>query len=356
MKTLNLLLLSIMLFVNCSSVSKEADTTHQDNTKPVDFTGKLLLSNDQGNTWASLDTYISKDMNIISLFAEGETLSLGSENGLIHNIDLESPKMATTENVMTVVINKNPVKENWVSEIFTLSSGHYTHVYGEGLFRKDSGSALWQPIIIPEGIHGISKMTEDTQRNIYLACQYGVYKTMDQCKTWNRVFTLGFANDIIFHNETLWIVGNHGIHQSNDQGKTWSNVSNVQNMLDWHNNDSNSIRIFENENKLFVLKRNVENSMMQADTGCALIFSDDNGKTWKHHELDKYLKSQNGVRNVFFQQGKYYYTTKNALMKSEDQGVTWKNILNVPDTENNMSFRVLIAGDKLIVSKENFGC
>jgi photosystem II stability/assembly factor-like uncharacterized protein len=355
MKTLNLLLLTIMLFVNCSSVNKESDS-NQGDTKPVDFTGKLLLSDDQGNSWTSLDPYISKDMNIISLFAEGETLSMGSENGIIQNIDLTALKMSSTQNVMTALINKNPVKENWVSDIFALTSGHYTHVFGEGLFRKESGSKLWQPIFIPEGIHGISKMTEDTQGNIYLACQYGVYKTMDQCKTWDRVFTLGYANDIIFHNETLWMVGINGVHNSSDAGKTWSKVTNIQNLLDWHSHDSNVIRLFENENNIYILKRNVENGMMNADTGGALIYSDDNGKTWKNHQIELHLKAQNDIQNVFFQKENWYYTTKNNLMKSEDKGVTWKNMLHIPLTEKNMSFRVLIAGDKLIVSKQNFGC
>ena len=156
MKTLNLLLLSIILFINCSTVNKENENS-QNASKPIEFTGKLMVSSDQGATWSNLDEYMPKDLNIISVYADEDVLSLGSENGLIQNIDLASPTMATTENVMAAVFNKTPVQQNWVSEIFPLSSGHYTHVYGEGLFRKKAGSKFWEPLNIPEGINGVSK-------------------------------------------------------------------------------------------------------------------------------------------------------------------------------------------------------
>ena len=43
-------------------------------------------------------------------------------------------------------------------------------------------------------------------------------------------------------------------------------------------------------------------------------------------------------------------------MRSDDNGLTWKNILHIVDKEPNMSFRYIIAGDRLILAKSDFGC
>lgn len=354
MKTFFSFLILAIMFLNCGSTNSDNET-NANSDKPYNFDGRVIVSADQGKTWQPLDNLLPQKMDILSVNSDAKTLFIGTEKGDIAKIDLQSQKSLGVENVMNAMPGKTPITENRVFGIFSAGSGQYAFVNGEGLFRKNEGSDLWRPVNTPEGVHGISKVVEDARGSIYVACQYGLYRSDDNCKTWDRIFKYGYVNNVILHNGSLWVIGINGIHQSADGGKTWSTSENIQKKTGLLSNDDNSVHMFENNNVLHVFKRNTS-TMLNPGPGLAFLYSEDNGTTWKNHPAEKYMKNQTGILDVFLIQNSIYYSTKNCLMRSDDNGVTWKKAIIVPENDRIMSFRVITAGGMMVVVREDNGC
>lgn len=356
MKMFYSILLSTILFFNCASGDRQEEITTKE-VKPYNFKDQVIISDNQGETWNSMDGYLPKDLKIMSLSSDQNNLFIGTEKAEIYKINMSSSANAEQENLMTALINQKPIDENWVSDMFSCSSGLYSHVYGIGLLRKQNNAGYWQPVTTPEGVHGISKIVEDSKGNLFMATQFGVYSSDDKGKSWDRKFQYGFANNILIHNNALMVIGINGIHMSDDEGKSWSPIKSLQDKIGMQSNDDNSVQMFKEGNTLYVFKRMSSTpSFMSTEPGNMLVYSDDNGKTWANHPAESVLKNKQGIQSVFIHKNKLYYDTKNSLMRSDDNGLTWKNILNITDKEPNMSFRYIISGDRLILAKTNFGC
>lgn len=349
-------LLSTFFFFNCASGDRQEEITTKA-TKPYSFKDQVIVSDDQGETWNSLDVYLPKDLKILSLSSDQNNLFVGTEKAEIYKINMLSSANAEQENLMTALINQKPIDENRVYGMFSCASGLYSHVYGIGLLRKQNNAGYWQPLTTPEGVHGISKIVEDSKGNLFMATQFGVYRSDDKGKSWDRKFQYGFANNILIHNNALMVTGINGIHQSDDEGKSWSPIKSLQNQIGLHNNNDNSVQMFKEGNTLYVLKRmSSAPSFMSTEPGNMLVYSNDNGKTWVNHPAESVLKNKQGIQSVFIHKNKLYYTTNNSLMRSDDNGLTWKNILHIADKKPNLSFRYISAGDRLILAKSDFGC
>lgn len=354
MKMFSSIFFTLLLCLKCGSAVTDQESTAK-GIQPYQFTGRLIVSDDQGQTWEAYDSYLPKYLKIISYCSDSKTLNIGTENAQLLHISYDRPADNKAENVMSAMLNKAPIKENGINGIYACPSGKYIHVFGGGLFRKSQGDEYWKPISTPDGVHEVNKIIEDESGHLYLACQFGVFKSADKGLSWDRVFKYGFANDIILHEGVIWVVGIQGIHRSVDGGKTWTQVKELQDKLGFQSNDDNAIHLISNDKMLYVFKRD-NKTLMNPGNKCSFLYSEDDGQTWSNHVAEAYLHQQTGVENVFFFKDKLYFSTKNNLLQSSDEGKTWKNMLQMPDGEKKMTFRVYPAGDKLIIAKQEFGC
>ncbi|MBK7633787.1 MAG: hypothetical protein IPJ13_05430 [Saprospiraceae bacterium] len=102
----------------------------------------------------------------MSLSSDQNNLFIGTEKAEIYKINMLSSANAEQENLMTALINQKPMDENRVYGMFSCASGLYSHVYGIGLLRKENNAGYWQPLTTPGGVHGISKIVEDSKGNL----------------------------------------------------------------------------------------------------------------------------------------------------------------------------------------------
>lgn len=343
-------LIMLLLIINCGYQDPNAP---QVNDKPFTLEGKLAISEDNGKNWKPLDQHLSDDLDIFSYLADDDQLLIGTSNASLVKIDYENANENKTENIMEALINTKPIEQNRVLGIFSCPSGLYTFVNGSGIFKKSINSNYWQPISIPEGIHGVSKIIEDDNNNIFMACQYGLYKSHDDGKNWERVFTLGFANDVLIFNNTLYVAGIYGIHYSKDGGITWQQFAKIQEKIGLNNNQNTLI--FQNGKRLYTSIQTY-GDLMSNKGKFEILYSDDEGATWHEHDMEKFLNSKNNIQNMSMYGDNIFVSTKNELLKSKDQGKTWQAIIDLPKDQSNKTLKCILVKDRLVVIKENAGC
>lgn len=339
-----------LLFFNCEY---QAPNNIQANHQPFTLDGKIAISEDNGKNWKSLDHQIIDTSEIFSYSVDNNQLLIGTSNARLIKINLEDASLNITENVMEAMINKKPIEQNRVFGVFPCPSGLYSFVNGGGIFRKSPNSNYWQPVSPPDGIHGISKIIEDDDSNLFMACQYGLYKSSDFGNNWTRVFTIGFANDVVIIDKTIYVTGINGIHCSIDGGNTWQQFTKLQEKIGVNKNQN--ISIFSHSNRLYVFIQTHDSLLPNTEVN-ELLYSDDHGSTCHEHDMEKFLNSMNDVQNISMYDDKIFVSTKYSLLMTMDHGKTWQEIISVPKNQTNKTLRSIFVKDKWIVIKENSGC
>lgn len=346
------LALCLMAFCISGFYSREKATISK-SSKSFSFQGNVMVTNDLGKSWYSMDSHLPKDLDMFSFDSDGKHIFIGSDHAQLVTVHLDDFKKISRENLMNAVINETPIKENKVFGVFSCPSGLYTFVYGQGLFKKTKNTTLWQPISIPEGINGVSQVVEDTNGNVYLACQYGVYRYKKPNKSWDRIFQYGFANEIMLLSDRILVNGINGLYASEDDGQSWKHYDDLHRQFGVVN--SGNMSLIKAGDQIFILSKS-ENSILSAISENKLLYSNDHGKTWNDHAASTFLSKQNNVRSIWSRDNKLFCVIQDAVMTSEDNGISWNHVLSMPKADKNKSIQLMFTSDKIIAFKVDTGC
>ncbi|WPZ09081.1 MULTISPECIES: VPS10 domain-containing protein [Roseivirga] len=247
----------------------------------------------------------------------------------------------------------------------------YAGAASGGVWKTTGGGLNWEPIFDDEAVQGIGAIAinqknpdvvwvgtgEGNPRNS-VSSGYGVYKTIDGGKTW-ELMGLELTRNIhriYIHPENPNVVyvgaigspwGEHeerGVYRTQDGGKTWekilytNNLSGVADMVaDPSNPDKIFVAMWEHKRWPWTFKSGGE--------GSGLYVTLDGGDTWKNLTgeggLPKGPYGRIGLTIVHNKPNFMYAmieSKENALYRSEDGGMTWKQTTTAAK-EGNMGNR-----------------
>jgi photosystem II stability/assembly factor-like uncharacterized protein len=199
----------------------------------------------------------------------------------------------------------------------------------------------------------VVQVKEDDKKNLYIATPFGVYHTANKGKSWDRIFDLGFAHNIIVYQDRLIVNGIHGVHLSYDGGKTWT-VNSSLNIQSNDNKNGNSTIYQDGDNLLMVKK--LASMVYDLGTENVIYHSNDRGVTWTKHPSGNFLQGEKDIYSMILDKNKLICSLQQGLMSSEDNGKTWTKVMSFPDDKNNYGYRVFNAGDKMICVRMFIGC
>lgn len=247
----------------------------------------------------------------------------------------------------------------------------YAGAASGGVWKTTGGGLNWEPIFDDEAIQGIGAIAinqknpdnvwvgtgEGNPRNS-VSSGYGVYKTLDGGKTWelmglektrniHRIYIHPENPDVVYVGAIGSPWGEHeerGVFRTTDGGKTWekilytNNLSGVADMVaDPSNPDKIFVAMWEHKRWPWTFKSGGE--------GSGLYVTLDGGDTWKNLTgeggLPKGPYGRIGLSIVHNKPNFVYAIIEskdNALYRSEDGGLTWKQTTTAAK-EGNMGNR-----------------
>lgn len=353
MKILSSITVGILLFHSCSFQSQETDPV-KDLNPIVGFTGNIMVSDDGGKTWNPASPDLPENFVPISVNYDDNNIILGSNYGDIYKLNRGDLSGLEKENSMTAFPSLEPKDHHSVSGIFNGPTGQYIYTNGAGIFyKKQNAVGYWEPIPLPEGINFVAQLKEDDKNNLYITTPYGVYHSANKGKSWDRIFELGFAHNVIVYEDRLIVNGIHGVYFSYDGGKTWK-VNTDLNIRTNDNQNDNSTIYQDGDNLLFVKK--LAGLMYDFGTEYVIYHSNDRGVTWSKHPSGNFLKNERDIYSMTFDKNKLFCSINQGVISSEDDGKTWTKVLRFPEDKNNYGYRVFNAGDKMICVRMFVGC
>lgn len=151
---------------------------------------------------------------------------------------------------------------------------------------------------------------------IYVGTTRAVFKSSGDYQIWMRILTvtgqMHWVNHIYCTDKEILVATQNGLYQSTNQGFTWDKIFRGQN-----EKEQNCLYVVRNNGKVFLA------------TAAGLFISEDH-KNWIEH---KNVNLQKRIIQILIDNQSLrviYALSENALLKSSDQGQTWRIIYEYP--------------------------
>jgi len=184
----------------------------------------ILQSKDGGLTWEDISSGLP-DHSLPQVFFAGESeVYTRVKNVLYHrNSSLKNPVWEKDDNLDSVV-----------TSIDFNHSGAKAYNHENQIFpNTHPQEGAWLPVYPNFKEHSMRSVYETADGSIFLGYRYGLYKSVDNGQSWERVPKDGqiMGSKDVFVMQAIKKVGNYllcghpdGIFRSSDMGKTWTKV------------------------------------------------------------------------------------------------------------------------------------
>ncbi len=260
--------------------------------------GLVFQSKDNGNTWQDISVGLSKNFQADRIIANDNELYLAG-NSLYRSQWNMSGLSWKKENLL------------FSQNIFSASKEGIVAFNSDGQFlRKIYNTSLWMPIYQSFKGTGIRSSFETSYGTLFIGSDEGLFKSVDNGKTWNLVYKDGWGIKIVEADGVLLATNQHGILRSTDDGEHWNLVINEGGV---------GIDLAKIEKGFAAITYNTTSKRRRIRT------SYDGGKTW--NAIDAGLPAHDLISTII-QSGKYLLCGHpNGIYRSADSGKTWKLIL-----------------------------
>jgi photosystem II stability/assembly factor-like uncharacterized protein len=326
--------------------SSKPATTSSDQEAQVFF-----QSADAGKTWQNLSLKLPKNLLISSVFAQDGMVYLGTENGSLYynsNPELNAWNKEDVDGYFPVElitgINALETRKR-ITGIFHGRSGPYVCIDRGGFYRKTAGSKRWKPMDNTLEEKTINTVIEIQEGTILVGTQSGIYKTVDDGKTWKHIFAKGWIGSLSSADGFLLGNGPEGLMRSTDGGEHWDCV-----MAD--RGGVYNTCIIDDYFAAIRLGGPLPNSENNNPPRSSI--SKDGGKTWQN--LKALMPLPQPISNLV-KAGEYLFANNSeGIFRSADGGKTWKLVHQSSENDMPMLLKLGVSGQMVFAVRVIGGC
>jgi hypothetical protein len=260
----------------------------------------------------------------------------------------------TKESLAEALSQHTSKTDNSILGIYSTQPALYVFVVQDGLYKMQRNSRTWAAVEMPLGVFGINDVEEDESGNIYLANETGVYVSADGGQNWKLHFRQGWISSLEVQDGAIIAGGKNGVYRSDDGGVNWTSLPIQQEMAFLFVKEGPpTYKVMCSGETLTAIRS--ESNDMKGRPGKFQI-STDGGLNWQIHPADSYLKNLEDISSILLHEGKIFCSYKGFVICSEDNGNTWKTILQSKNSEPGMSLMLYLSGGVLYCTEGVFGC
>ena len=267
---------------------------------PTTAVNIIYQSTDGGQTWQDISVGLPEILGVGSVFAWNDEVLLGTEEGVYRrNAGIATPHW-----------ENDFLMDKRVTAIYPGRSGPYVTSWGNGFFRILPGSGIWIPMHQALKDKNIQAVLESPDGALFVACDSGIYKSVDDGKSWRQVFDDGQVMSLSASNGMLFGGGTRGVLRANARGEQW----------DWVLRDEGAA----------VNTGNIEGGIaaITYDGDLKRLYtSTDTGNSWQQAaESDTPVRLSTDIK----QAGEYlFYSEDTGVFRSADKGKSWQLVFPV---------------------------
>jgi photosystem II stability/assembly factor-like uncharacterized protein len=317
--------------------SATANSTPANDVEPT-ATNIILQSKDGGQTWQDISLDLPENEEPKDFFAGESDVYMRIKNAMYHS----------KSNLTTPVWEKVNVPDLQGASIAFNRSGLTAYNYAGEVYKKIPATGAWVPIYTNFKKHSMRSIFEAADGSIFLGDDSGLYKSVDNGKSWRQVQNGGWVTHIVESEGVLVGSGQEGIMRSTDNGEHWESVISEGGV---------GIAVERIKGGFAAISYNTRTQSRR------IRISLDSGKTWK--AIDEtiqpllHIPSFNGFSDAasissIKQIGNYFICGHPiGILVSPDMGKTWNVAHKGVDQK---VFKVFASGNTLYAVLMNMGC
>jgi photosystem II stability/assembly factor-like uncharacterized protein len=203
-------------------------------------------------------------------------------------------------------------------------------------FAKIYGKNVWLPLSLNFPETEVRTVFETAGGTVLISSGNGLFKSINNGKTWKRVGTGGWVMKIVESNGVLLATSQKGILRSTDNGENWHCVINEGGV---------GIAVERIKGGFAAITYNTESKTRR------VRISYDGGTIWQ--PIDAGLPASLSIASII-EVGEYFFCGHpSGIFRSSDKGKTWKLLL--PSIENKV-FNLSASGNVIYAIPRDGGC
>lgn len=287
--------------------------------------GIVFQSIDGGQTWQDVSSGLPGDLPVEYFFAQNGEMFLGSSKSLYRS------KSTSTAPVW----EKDFLLNEQIAGVFPGRAGPYAYSYGNGFFQNISKD-IWVPVFADLKNQHFRTIMETQDGAIFIGTDNGIFKSLDQGKTWKHVYKDGWMIHMVESDGVLLCTNENGILRSTDSGEHWDVVISEGGV---------GIAVEVIKGGFAAITFNTESETRR------VRISKDGGKTWQ--PIDAGLPAHASIASIK-ELGEYLFCGHpNGIFRSSDRGKTWKLLL--PSIKEKV-FNLSVSGNVIYAVPQSGGC
>ena len=262
-------------------------------------TNIIFQSKDGGQTWQDISQSLPEHEQPEDFFASESDLYLRIKNVMYRS----------KSNLKTPVWGKENLLQQRNASIAFNRSGVMAYNYEGQVYQKKSSTGNWLPIYTHFRKYTMRTIFEAADGTVFLGSDQGLFKSVDQGKSWKQVQHGGWVMEIVEADGVLVATGQGGIMRSIDQGEHWESVISEGGV---------GIAVERIDGGFAAISFNTRTQSRR------IRISLDRGKTWQ--AIDEELAPSMNISSIK-QVGKYLVVGHpDGIFRSSDMGKTWNMV------------------------------
>jgi photosystem II stability/assembly factor-like uncharacterized protein len=342
MRKFNSFLLLFML-IAMSNVYNHAQSLNNGQTGSI-----IFQSSDGGKSWNDLSAGLPDSLQLNCGFVQDGEVFLGTRNG---NLYTRKEKTGVWE---LQNIDGND-KNDLITGIFPGRTGIYVASFRNGFFRKATGTNVWQPMHTMLENKTVHAVLENSDGTLFVASPTGIYRSVDDGKTWKHVFAGGWTTSLVSDGKIVVASSSLGLLRSTDNGESWYCV-----LTDERSVYNTSII----ENRLVALRvagpsytppnQTSWFTFGYQHTPPRISISADGGSTWQR----MYEGLAQGQQMYGLEwNGEYLFCShQDGISRSSNLGKTWELVFPNSQADDFTRFELVVSGTMVYAILVQAGC